>query len=563
MSDLSSYFVRWDQAFEEGRDLSPEELCPDQPELHDALRQVIAIMRLLRKNPSLGPRPAADDRSPDPAKQANKPVPPPRSGDAGKAGQPQSPPASSTWTDGRETSSSSDLALPTSNPPGYEILETLGKGGMGIVYLARQVKLNRIVALKMILTGFHQFRELRERFLIEAESIARINHPGIVQVYEFGMVGEVPFFSLEFCPGGNLAKRLTGTPLPAREVAQMVEKMADAVEAAHRAGIVHRDLKPANVLIDATGNPRISDFGLAKKIDEQGLTRPGVPLGTPCYMSPEQAQGVEGGKLTDVYALGGILYECLTGRPPFKGVSTHETLQQVLYQEPVPVRMLQPRAPVDLETISLKCLQKNPARRYASAGELGEDLRRWLRGEPIHARPVGRLEKLWLWARRKPERAIACGLFLVFLAGSLIFASILSRQRQDRRESEARRNTKVESLLGEAHDNLEQPPPAKDFLAAWKAAVESASSALQRARDLEANEKVPLDPPVREQMRDLEHDLATMKSHIGLADQFERLQINRVFGRSLDHRMFPADVAQQYEKVFATIGIHVGGDIPA
>jgi serine/threonine protein kinase len=315
---------------------------------------------------------------------------------------------------GDSSSEADSASVPAcSAPPGYEILGELGRGGMGVVYKARQVGLNRIVALKMILAGGHAGAEERQRFLAEAEAIAAIKHPGIVQIHDFGTHEELPFFALEFCDGGSLAARLNGTPLPPREAARLVEQLARAMQAAHERGIIHRDLKPANVLLGEDGEPRITDFGLARRTEGgSGLTQTGAIMGTPSYMAPEQAEGKKDiGPAADVYALGAILYECLTGRPPFRAATTFDTILQVIADEPVPPSQLNAKAPRDLETICLKCLRKEPARRYRSAAALADDLTRWQRGEPIHARPVGRLERLTKWARRRP--AVASLLTLV------------------------------------------------------------------------------------------------------------------------------------------------------
>src|SRR5262245_42970513 len=310
---------------------------------------------------------------------------------------------------------------------GYEILGEFGRGAMGVVYRARQTALNRSVALKMILAGPHADAEQLARFRAEAEAVARFQHPNIVQIHEVSEQDGLPFFSLEFVAGGSLAQRLAGRPQPPREAADLVAVLADAIHYAHQRGVVHRDLKPANVLLAACGLardakpqaalvPKITDFGLAKKLDQPaGVTASGVVMGTPSYMAPEQAQGKgkEVGPAADVYALGAILYECLTGRPPFLGETTLDTLMQVIHDEPVPPRRLQPTCPRDLETVCLKCLHKDPRRRYATAGDLAEDLRRLLRHEPIRARPVGRWERGGKWAQRHPAIAGLSGLVLV------------------------------------------------------------------------------------------------------------------------------------------------------
>src|SRR5437763_8335266 len=230
--------------------------------------------------------------------------------------------------------------------PGYEVLGVLGRGGMGVVYKARHLALKRTVALKMILAGGHAGPRELARFRIEAEAVARLQHPNIVQIHEVGEVGGVPYCALEFVEGGNLARKIDGKPLPAREAAKLVESLARAMQLAHSRNVLHRDLKPANVLLTADGTPKITDFGLARQLDsDRGETQAGAVTGTPSYMAPEQASGHahEAGPPADVYALGAILYECLAGRPPFKGKTVVETLDQVRTQEPVPPSRWQPR----------------------------------------------------------------------------------------------------------------------------------------------------------------------------------------------------------------------------
>jgi serine/threonine-protein kinase len=302
------------------------------------------------------------------------------------------------------------------NVPGYEILDRLGEGAMGVVYKARQTKLNRLVALKMILSGSQAGPQELARFRIEAEAIGCLQHPNIVQIYEVGEAGGQPFFSLEWVEGGSLASKLAGPPLPARVAAQLVETLARAMEAAHQRGIVHRDLKPANVLLTAQGVPKITDFGLARRLGEgAGLTQTGAIMGTPSYMAPEQAAGHTKaiGPATHVYGLGAILYELLVGRPPFKAASVLDTLEQVRTAEPVPPRRLQPKVPRDLETICLKCLQKEPQRRYAGSADLAEDLKRFLEGEPIRARPPRWWEPLARWSAREPWVALGAAVVMV------------------------------------------------------------------------------------------------------------------------------------------------------
>jgi WD40 repeat protein len=287
---------------------------------------------------------------------------------------------------------------------GYEILDELGRGGMGVVYKARQVQLQRVVALKMILAGSHAGTADLARFRTEAQAIARLQHANIVQIHEVGVHEGKPYFSLEFCGGGSLAQKINGTPLAPKEAARLVETLARGMDAAHQKNIIHRDLKPANVLLLEDGTPKITDFGLAKKLDDVGQTQSGAIMGTPSYMAPEQAGGksTELGPAADIYALGAILYELLTGRPPFKASTPFDTILQVMTDDPVPPTQLQSKTPKDLETICLKCLQKEPGKRYADATALAEDLRRFQAGEPIQARPVGSWERTWRWCRRNP-----------------------------------------------------------------------------------------------------------------------------------------------------------------
>jgi tetratricopeptide (TPR) repeat protein/tRNA A-37 threonylcarbamoyl transferase component Bud32 len=331
--------------------------------------------------------------------------------------------------------------------PGYEILEELGHGGMGVVYKARQLNLNRIVALKMVRAGPRASTEDLLRFLTEAEAAARLDHPNIVQIHEVGTHFGQPFFSLEYVEGGNLDRKLAKTPQPAREAAALVETLARTMQSVHEKAIIHRDLKPANVLLTLNGTPKITDFGLAKRLVEgvTGLTPTQAILGTPEYMAPEQAAGnVRAiGPAADIHALGAILYEMLTGRPPFKGVTWMETVQQVLTGEPLSPVQLQARVPRDLETICLKCLEKDPKRRYPSAGDLADDLQRFRLGEPIKARPVGWLTRAGKWSKRNPVRTLA-GVAAVL---ALLVVSLWLR-------AEARGQREVERHVAELKDQL-------------------------------------------------------------------------------------------------------------
>jgi hypothetical protein len=350
--------------------------------------------------------------------------------------------------------------------PGYEVLGVLGRGGMGVVYRARQVQLDRVVALKMILAGGHAGAEELARFRTEAEAIARLQHPHIVQIHEVGEHDGLPFFSLEFCAGGSLEKKLGGTPLPPPEAARLVETLARAAQAAHERHIVHRDLKPANVLLAADGTPKLTDFGLAKKLDAgAGQTQSGAVVGTPSYMAPEPARGPKGevGPAADVYALGAILYELLTGRPPFKAATAMDTVLQVLADEPVPPRQLQPKTPRDLETICLKCLQKDPKRRYPSALALAEDLRRFRAGEPITARPVGALERVWRWCRRNPGMASSAAAVVVALIAGTLTVSYFAVKANAALHARDKAIQQHKEAISRFVDFLKQYPDAVDL----------------------------------------------------------------------------------------------------
>jgi serine/threonine protein kinase len=333
--------------------------------------------------------------------------------------------------------------------PGYEILGELGRGGMGVVYKARHLQLKRLAALKMILTGAHASADQLVRFRREAGAAARLQHPNIVHVYEIGEHDGLPYFAQEFMAGGSLGQRLRVSALPPLAAAQIVATLAQAMQAAHDAGIIHRDLKPDNVLLTGSGVCKITDFGLAKQLDSESVkTQSDAIIGTPSYMAPEQASGKirDIGPLSDVYALGAILYECLTGRPPFKAATAMDTLVQVRTEDPVPPRRLQPKLPRDLETICLKCLEKQPRQRYASAAALADDLKRFVNHEPIHARRVRSWERAAKWIRRRPAAAalvsllVALGLGLP-IAGLLIAGVVAERHTADQERRDGVRFT--------------------------------------------------------------------------------------------------------------------------
>jgi serine/threonine-protein kinase len=334
---------------------------------------------------------------------------------------------------------SAEMALP--QIPGYEVEAVLGRGGMGVVFRAKHLRLNRTVALKMLLAGAYAGPHERVRFQCEAEAVAGLRHMNIVQVYDVAEHEGWPYFTMELVEGGSLAQKLTGTPQPVRQTAALLATLAEAVQVAHQGGIIHRDLKPANILLTPDGAPKISDFGLARHLEGGAArTQSGMPLGTPSYMAPEQAGGKSRaiGCASDVYALGAILYELLTGRPPFKAETAAETVLQVISQEPASPLHFNPRVPRDLETICLKCLHKDPERRYVSARALADELMRFLEGRPIQARPLGWPERLWRWARRNPATAALVTTGLVLVALALGGGWWLQRQQAERRAQTAR-----------------------------------------------------------------------------------------------------------------------------
>jgi hypothetical protein len=322
------------------------------------------------------------------------------------------------------------LAVPFPVIPGHQILGVLGKGGMGIVYKARHLEFNPLVAIKMIRLENERDEEALARFLPEARAVARLQHPNIVQIHEICMNSASPYFSLEFVEGGSLDRKIaaSGAQRP-RAAAELVRKLALAVQHAHDRRTIHRDLKPANVLLTADGTPKITDFGLAKQLDqESGRTQNGAILGTPSYMAPEQAGGRtrDIGPAADVYALGAILYELLTGRPPFRAATPLDTLLQVVSEEPRPPSRLHPGVARDLETICLTCLQKDPRNRYVSAAALADDLQRFLDFCPIYARPTPVLRRLAKWTMRRPALAALIALCAIgFSVAAVAVVSIL------------------------------------------------------------------------------------------------------------------------------------------
>jgi tetratricopeptide (TPR) repeat protein/tRNA A-37 threonylcarbamoyl transferase component Bud32 len=388
--------------------------------------------------------------------------------------------------------------------PGYEILGELGRGGMGVVYKARQLRLNRVVALKMILAAEHASPEACVRFLGEAESVARLHHPHIVQIFAFGDCDGRPYFEMEYVAGGCLSDRLDGTPWAPPDAARLVEILARAIHEAHRLGIVHRDLKPANVLLTCEGVPKIADFGLAKWLDvETGLTKTHLIVGSPSYMAPEQAGSTATapiGPAADVYSLGAILYQLLTGRPPFQAATMLETLEQVRWDEPVAPSRLVPKLPRDLGIICLKCLEKDPARRYASSIELAADLQRFETGQSIRARPVGAPERLWRWCRREP---LVATLAMSLLAGLIGVATQWWRAEFHLKDALNHRRRAEESVRQERAANRALQLANNAEQSARRRAQKRLATAIQALRNVETatSDTVLLQEPRLEALR--------------------------------------------------------------
>ena len=455
---------------------------PDRPRL---LRELLAIDLIYRRK--IGERPVPEEyhnRFPHDPEGVEVAFIVDGTADGGRAGE---------W----ETASEPDGALPI--VPGYTVLEELGRGGMGVVFKATAERLNRFVALKMILSGDLASPEAGARFLKEAEAVARLQHPQVVQIFRIGDHHGRPYLEMEYIDGGSLADRLDGRPWRPAEAARLVESLAMAVHHAHLREIVHRDLKPANILLTADGIPKVTDFGLAKSLGADiALTRTDSIIGSPSYMAPEQAGGAvcRIGPATDVYSLGAILYELLTGRPPFRAATVLETLEQVRSAAPASLSRIQPGMPIDLETIVLKCLEKDPARRYPSAAELAAELRRFCAGEPIWARPVGKVGRGVKWARRRPLTAgltilsaASTVLLIIVLAAGLI---IISRKQGDTILA-LKRERLLKEELARANDRLaEQQRITEEALKNKTVALDATSEDLQRERQASYFQRIAL-----------------------------------------------------------------------
>jgi len=488
-----------DEVFDSER--TPEEVCSDCPDLLLEVRQRWQEMRLVEAEllamfPTERPGPNGDTPAPE----------------------------------------YSDSDLP--RIPGYEVEAVLGRGGMGVVYKARHLRLNRTVALKMLLAGAYAGPQERARFQREAEAVAGLRHANIVQIHDVGEHEGRPYFTMEFVEGGSLGQKLAGTPQPAGQAAGLAATLAEAMQVAHQGGIVHRDLKPANILLTADGASKISDFGLARRLEDgAALTLSGTPLGTPSYMAPEQAGSKTRpiGPAADVYALGAILYELLTGRPPFRAETAAETMLQVIYQEPASPSRLNAKVPRDLETICLKCLHKEPERRYASAAALADDLRRFLEGRSIQARPLGWGERLWRWGRRKPAAAALVAMALALIGLALGGGLWLERQQADRRAETARQEGRtwqaVEAALDQAAALQHQ-----DRWPEARAALEGASSLLDTSALADLRERV------RQACADAD-----------MVIELEEIRLRLSEGRKSDETVISGD--QLYDEAFRKYGI--------
>jgi serine/threonine-protein kinase len=429
--------------------------------------------------------------------------------------------------------------------PGYEVRGVLGSGGMGVVYHAWDHRLKRSTALKMLLAGSTASLAQTERFLRGAEAEAALRHANIVQIYDVGNIDGRPYFTMEYVEGGSLAERLNGAPLPAEEAAALLALLADAMQAAHECGVVHRDLKPANVLLTTGGAPKITDFGLARKLDDDhGPTLTGAALGTPCYMAPEQARGIPGaiGPAADIYSLGAILYQMLAGRPPFRAGTAAATVRQVLEDEPVAPSRLNPTVPRDLETICLKCLQKEPHRRYPCAAALAEDLRRFQRGDAISARPDSLVGKLARRMRRRPVFSGTIAGAAVVIAALLGAGIWLSSERiaTARRISAERAGADAAG----AEDLRELTRALRD--SSWR----DATAALDRA-------KVRLRNTSSQSLR---RQLDTGTSDLALALRLDSLRLGgtRTAGGWFDQK----EIDKQYEDAFRAAGMGTVGEKP-
>lgn len=426
--------------------------------------------------------------------------------------------------------------------PGYEILNVIGTGGMGVVYRARHLKLNRLVAIKMVLLGAYASREDMECLLREAQSVAALRHPNIVQVFDVAEHDAFPYYAMELLEGGDLAKTLQGKPRSAREAAELVRVLAGAVHAAHLAGIVHRDLKPGNILLNFDETPKIGDFSLSRKVERDSTILTNVRrAGTPSYMAPEQAAGNSNAikPAVDIYSLGAVLYELLTGRPPFTAETSTETLQQVINEEPVPPSRLNSRVPRDLQTICLKCLQKDPVRRYPSAADLADDLKRFMRGEPIHARPIGVAERTVKWCRRQPAMTVAMIVSVVAMTGAIFGGLWIHQVEHARHTQDVVRREGARTYIESSLPLLSQLVTSRQ----WSDALGVLRTARTRLEDAQSPE--------------LDRRLAAAAEELEIAEELDRIRQSFPEPDEAGYTYLPARDA--YARVFNRVGI--GSDI--
>ncbi len=426
--------------------------------------------------------------------------------------------------------------------PGYEVQAVIGAGGMGVVYRARHLKLDRWVAIKMVLLGVYASRDDLECLLQEAQNVAALHHPNIVQVYDVAEHDGFPYYAMELLDGGDLAQTLQGKPLAAQEAAELIRVLAGAVHAAHLCGILHRDLKPGNILLSTDKTPNIGDFSLAKRLEHDSTIMTNArQCGTPSYMAPEQAAGDCNAlqPTVDIYSLGAVLYELLTGRPPFSAETSAETRRQVMTDEPVPPSRLNSRVPRDLQTICLKCLQKEPARRYKSAAALADDLERFIRGEPILARPIGIAERAVKWCRRRPAMAFAILVSVVAVTGAVGGAIRLDRVEHLRQTEELVRRERARTYIESALPVLSQLVKRKQ----WSDAMGVLRTAQTRLEDAQSPE--------------LDGRLAIATEEFEVAQELDRIRQSFPEPDEAGYSYLPARDA--YAKVFHRIGI--GSDI--
>jgi serine/threonine-protein kinase len=536
---------------------TPEEVCRSCPELLPQVRK--RWLQMLVLEAQLGQLFPPSDPELDPI----------------TSGVTANPLPTGAGSDGKGEKVNSRRPVRTELPTirGYEIQGVLGQGGVGVVYKTWHLRLNRPVALKMLLAGSYARLGEVERFLREAEAVASLRHPNIVQVYDVGDADGCPYFTMELIEGGSLAQKLEGTPYRAHQAAVLVATLAEAIQAAHQCGFIHRDLKPSNVLLTADGTPKVTDFGLARRLEGSvGLTLSGAPMGTPSYMAPEQARGDKGaiGPATDVYALGAILYELLTGRPPFRGETATATLQQVVADDPVLPGRLNPAVPRDLETICLKCLQKGPSERYASAAALADDLRRFERGEPISARRAGALERAVKWARRRPAAAalLAAGVLMLggITAAAVWYVGDRARLRAEEDSRSAKVNGEANAALGQAEIHLKRlrarlddPLAVRELLSdieKWQGLVEHAGEDLKRAKSACVGNEALLAEETRARMQVVEATVGREQAAYGLAKDLDTIAVEAFTSSDSRYSQLLKAVAD-YERRFSQQGLDI------